>query len=142
MCSCTFALCEKINDWWNWPLMCLFTLFSLEQRQFETVGVIQALVLPIHDTALKFESKLKMTRNVWEFNRTEQVYTYSKVVLWFLGQFHQRFTCCFFTQKFLAQLFWTYILGLCFFGAKNIVAKSAHKMLVKLTSLASIMFRW
>jgi hypothetical protein len=49
------------------------------------------------------------------------------------GQFHQHFVRSFFIRKFRVQLFCTYILVQHFFCRKDIGAKAALKMLVKLT---------
>jgi len=48
--------------------------------------------------------------------------------------FYQHFTCHFFVQKCYAQLFSNYSFTLLFFWRKNIGAKVARKMLVKLTT--------
>ncbi len=59
-----------------------------------------------------------------------QNHGYQRIFCW--SHFHQHFACSFFVQKFCT--FCTYILGLYFFGGKNIDPKDAFKMLVKLIS--------
>ena len=52
-----------------------------------------------------------------------------------LTQIHQHFTSSFFVRKYFMQLLCAYSLGLKFFWQKEIGAKAAHKMLVKLTTM-------
>jgi hypothetical protein len=84
------------------------------------------LVSWILSNEVKFKFRTKFMRNKKQIDSCEK-----KVSSW--AQFHQHFTRGFFVRKFRTKLFLYLDLRFVLFWCKNIGAKAAHNMLVKLT---------